>query len=83
MCLKDSLKPQNIVLMLAPFFLIKILEAIVFIITSLVCLFVAFITQNKPNVSVITNDKINKRLQMLEYMAKRRMCKMNNLTLKK
>ena len=66
--------------MSALFCVIKIMEAVVFILTPLFYVLVAFLTQMEQNSDTLARDKINERLQMLEYMTKKRVCKMNNLS---
>ena len=55
------------------------MEAVVFILTSIICALVAFTTrlERKPNEAL---DRTNKRIQMLEYMIKRRLFKFNELS---
>ena len=68
--------------MSAFFCVIKIMEAVVFILTPLIYVFVAFLTQMEKNADTLERNKINERLQMLEYMTKKRVCKMNKLSFK-
>ena len=68
--------------MSALFCVIKIMEAVIFILTPLFYVLVAFLTQMEKNADTLEHDKINERLQMLEYMTKKRVCKMNKLSFK-
>ena len=56
------------------------MDAIVFILTSLICALAAFITKNEQKTCTCEQDEIDKRIQILEYMAKKRVLKHNKLS---